>query len=855
MYARLFCNILIVKYLYLRHHRWFKLFVVHGGISQTGVLNNRFMFRNDIKIAWRQLKKQKMYAAVKIGGFALSVAACLLIALYIKDELGYDQLYPEADRIYRLLGTYKKDGKTERDWSFPAPTANVMSEEFPEIERAGRIMPSALFDGAGSNQLRRADEIQNTYEDGFVYADQGILDILKLPMVYGDRTRALAEPNTMVITKSKADKYFPNQNPVGKTMILNNDTRKMYRIGGVIEDVSKTTHLQSHFFLTMAGHELWPGEQTQWTSSNYSVYILLKKGVRATVLQSKLKRMLTKHYLPALKAAGIKLPGDFEKTAKLELQAVPDIHLRSAGIEDWLSNGDIRFVWLFGAIACFILIIACINFINLSTAKSANRAKEVGLRKVVGAYRSGIVGQFLTESILYSLLSFLLGTLIAVVVLPYFNILSAKSLTIPWGSWWLLPLMLAAAIVVGFIAGLYPSFYLSSFKPVKVLKGTLSNGNKNSFLRNGLVVFQFATSVVLIVCTLVVYRQTHYLLNRNAGFDKEQVMLLQGTGTLDPKLTLPGLKNELVKMTQVKSVAVSDYLPIAGTKRNGNPFFREGRTKEDMAVGGQKWEVDADYIKTMGMTLTAGRDFSKDGASDSAAAIINQAMVKELYLKDPLGQRITNGWEMLTVVGVVKDFNFETMRQDVRPLCLVSRKFNASSMVAVKIDPVNIRSTIGAITSIWKRFVPNQPIRYTFLDESFATMYDDVQRTRDIFTSFAILAILIACLGLFALSAFMAEQRTKEIGVRKVLGAGVGSLALLLSKDFVKLVLIALLIAAPFAWWMMRRWLQDFAYRIEINGWMFLAAGMLVIVVALITISFQSVKAALTNPVKSLRTE
>ncbi|MBZ4191469.1 ABC transporter permease [Niabella beijingensis] len=814
------------------------------------------MFINDFKIAWRQLKKQKMYAAIKIGGFALSITACLLIALFIRDELSYDRSYPDTDRIYRLVAQFKDNGKVGKGWSFPPPMAKVIKSDFPEVENTARIMPSALFDGAGSNQIRPTDILQNTYEGRFAYADQGLLDILKLPMVYGNRATALAEPNTMVITKSMADKYFPDQNPVGKTMILNENKDRIYRVGGVIQDFPVTSHFPFRFLLTLTGHELWPGEQTQWASSNYGVYTLLKKGTNAAALQNKLKLILNRYYLPVLRSAGVKDPEGIIKDVHILLQPVADVHLRSVDIDDWQSKGDIRFVWLFGAVACFILVIACINFINLSTARSANRAKEVGLRKVVGSRRRGLMQQFLTESILYSFASFVLGILLTVLLLPYFNQVAAKSLVIPWKAWWLLPSLVLGAVAVGFAAGLYPAFYLSAFKPVKVLKGELAGGSKSSFLRNGLVVFQFATSVALIVCTVVVYRQTHYLLNRNAGFDKDQVLLLQGTGTLDPKTTLPGLKNELLNVAQVKHVSISDYLPVAGTKRDGNPFFKEGRTKEDAAVGGQKWYVDVDYIKTMGMKMASGRDFSKEMASDTASAVINEAMVKALGLKSPaVGQRITNGWETFTVIGVVKDFNFETMRQHVEPLCLAMGRFNASSIVAVKINPADLKNTIASLTAVWKKFAPNQPIRYTFLDENFASMYADVQRMGNIFSSFAILAILIACLGLFALSAFMAEQRTKEIGVRKVLGAGVGQLAVLLSKDFVKLVLIALAIATPFAWWVMNQWLQDFAYRISIDWWMFLIAGLLVLTVALITISFQSVRAALANPVKALRSE
>ena len=810
------------------------------------------MFRNYFKIAVRHLKKQKMYSVVKIGGFSLSIAACLLIALYIKDELSYDKKWAFADRIYRITGEYNNNGKIETGADWPPPMAKALKEDFPEVERSGRLMPHPLFYCAGSNQVRRTEEEQNTFEQGFTYADQSMLDILHVPMIYGDRKNALAEPNTMVISKSKANKYFPNQNPVGKTMILNNDKNRIYRIGGVIQDFPATSHIRYDFMLTMTGYQLWDNEQPSWESSNYYTYVLLKPGADAALFQKKLKLIITKYYVPMMKQGGNVEADDFAKKARLIAQPIADVHLYSSNIDDGLDKGDIRFVWLFGAIAAFILVIACINFINLSTAKSANRAREVGLRKVVGSHRIGLVNQFLTESVLFSVLSFILGLLIAVLLLPYFNSLAAKSLAIPWKAWWLFPLMIGCAVIVGVMAGLYPSFYLSAFKPIDVLKGQLSRGSKNSILRNGLVIFQFTTSIILIIGTLVIYKQTHFMLTKKIGFDKDEVLLIQGANTLENKLD--AFKEDLLKSTEIKSVSIGDYLPIAGSKRDGNTFFKEGKMKEDIGVGSQKWQVDYGYLETMGMHITEGRYFSKEMASDSEAIVINQTMAKKLGLKKPIGQRIENGWQKFTVIGVMEDFNFESMKQEVTPLSLVLSKYN-STIVSVKISGADTKQAINYAATVWKGFSPNQPFRYTFLDESFANMYANVQRTGSIFTSFAVLAIIIACLGLFGLSAFMAEQRNKEIGIRKVLGASVSGITAMLSKDFVKLVIISIIIASPIAYWAMTKWLQDFAYRISISWWMVAVAGLSAIVIALLTISFQSIKAAMMNPVKTLRTE
>ncbi|MGZ3874879.1 MAG: ABC transporter permease, partial [Mucilaginibacter sp.] len=476
------------------------------------------MIKNYLKIAVRQLLKQKMYSAIKIGGFALSIAACILIGLYIKNELSYDQSYPDTDRIYRVVENYAHDGKVEKGNDYPAPMGKALKADFPEIEKSARLMPNSLFGGAGSNELRRADQVENTHEEGFSYADQELLDILKTPMVYGDRSKALAEPNTMVISRRKADKYFPGQNPVGKVMYLNNDQTKPYRIGGVMENPPVTSHLQFDFLLTLKGIEFYKGEQNNWNASNYPVYILLKPGTDAATLGKKISDDIVKNYiLPALQSIGYKDAAIEVKKLSFGLQPISDIHLRSYDIQDEFEHGDIRFIWLFGAIAGFILTIACINFINLSTAKSANRAKEVGLRKVVGSTRVSLIKQFLAESMLYSVLSFVIGIILAWVLLPYFNVLASKTLHMPWLAFWFAPVILLAALIVGVAAGIYPAFYLSSFKPVSVLKGSISSGSKNSLLRNGLVVFQFTTSIVLIISTFVIYNQMQYILNKKVG--------------------------------------------------------------------------------------------------------------------------------------------------------------------------------------------------------------------------------------------------------------------------------------------------------------------------------------------------
>ncbi len=810
------------------------------------------MFSNYLQMAFRQLQKQKLFTAIKIGGFALSIAACLLISLYIRDEINYDNFYPDADRIYRLVGVFKNDnGKTEKGVAFQPPMAKTVKADFPEVAQAARLMPYKLFGGAGSNQIRRADQKQNFYEEGFSFADQEFLDILQVPMIYGDRHKALEEPFSLVISKKKADLYFPGENPVGKILYLNDNNRMPIKIGGVMADFPSTSHLKFDFFISLAGVSFWNGEQDSWGSSNYDTYVKLKPGTDAAALQKKMTTDIIQNYLvPEMKKEGATDADEVIKRAHLELQAIGDIHLKSYDIHDSFTHGDQRFVWLFAIVAGLILFIACINFINLATAKSANRAKEVGLRKVVGSGRGNLIYQFLTESLVYSVISFILAIGFAAVLLPWFNQLSAKTLTIPWSAWWLLPILLLAAILTGFVSGIYPSFYLSSFQPISVLKGRISKASRNSLLRNSLVIFQFTTSIVLIIGTLVIYRQTNFLLNRNVGFDKDQVMVIQSTQTLGPQLKT--FKDELKRLPQVEAVSVSDFLPVEGTKRNGNTFWKEGRTKIDDGVTGQMWDVDDEYVKTLGMKIVAGRNFSPDIATDSQSVVINQAMAKKLGLTEPVGQKITNG-EVMTVIGVVENFNYESMRDDLDGLCMRLR--NSPTMMSVKIRGTTMESAIPAIEAAWKKFMPYQQIRFNFLDESFANMYASVKRMQNVFINLSLLAIIIACLGLFALSAFMAEQRNKEIGIRKVLGASVSGITTMLSKDFVKLVLISIVIATPLGWWAMTKWLQDFSYRAPISWWILVLAAAIAILVAVFTISFQSIKAATQNPVKSLRSE
>lgn len=808
------------------------------------------MYQNYFRISWRSLLRQKMYSSIKIGGLAIGVAACFLISLYVKDELSYDKHLVRDNGPYRLVVQAEIDAnKTERSVDFPAPAAAALKADFPEVDQAGRYLSSPLFD-AYENEIRRSDRNENQHEGGFVYFDQELLELLNLRVIAGNPKYALTNPKSIVITRRKAEKYFPGEDAVGKTFIINNDDKKLYTVGAVIEDFPANSHLQFDFLMTLRGVEFWPGEQTWWMASNYEIYLTLKPGTDIEKAADNIKRgFIEKYYKPALLASGAV---GFEKilnSAKFELQPMDEVYL-DGSVHDSLPHGDIRFIWLFAAIAGFIVIIACINFINLSTARSANRAKEVGLRKAVGSLRSHLIRQFLTESFLFSLLAIVSGVILSWLLLPYFNVLASKSLTFPWSAWWLVPGMIVSALVIGLLAGLYPAFYLSSFNPVNVLKGNVSKGSKSSATRSMLVVFQFTTSIILIISTVVIYRQMSYILNKKLGFEKEHVLLVQGAHTLGSNVA--SFKSELLGLSQVERVSVSDYLPIRGSKRDGNTFHNEGMEKIERGVTTQKWVVDPDYIKTLGMKMVEGRDFNPDMISDSSSIIINQTMANQLNLADPVGKVIQN-WRKYTIIGVVEDFHFESMKENIGPVCFVAG--TSPSVILVKTKGDNIRETIEAISAVWARFSPNQAIRFNFLDERYAATYADVERTGRIFTTFAILAIIVACLGLFALSAFMVEQRSKEISIRMVLGASMNTVFRLLTQNFVILVLISFAMAAPVAWILMNKWLQDFVYKTNLSWDIFLLSGACALIIAFVTVSYQAIRAAMANPVTNLRSE
>ena len=811
------------------------------------------MFKNYILVAWRNLVRHKLYSAIKIGGFAIGMAACFLITLYILDELSYDQQYPDKDRIYRLLNVTSDPTDPARWVDFQPPAKQALEDEIPDLEIVGRLNPNDWFDG-GNNQVRPEGHDMTIYEEGFVYADPEFLEILQLPMVYGDAATALDKPNTIVIARSKAEKYFPDQNPIGKTLTLNEDKEKVYEIGGVMEDLPHNTHLEFDFIMTLKEKEFWPGEQTSWCCSNYETFFCVKPGTDIAQLKEKLQIVLEKYIVPNYKEIyGASVADETYKYQSIDLQAIGDVYLKSKDVYDRHKHSDIQIVWMFGLIAGFILLLAVINFINIATAKSANRAKEVGLRKVIGSQRYQLIQHFLTESILYSLAAFVIGLSLINLLIPFFNQLTGKSLAFPWeSSWWLFPFLILCVILLGILSGLYPAFYLSGFQPIKVLKGVVSLGSKSSGFRNVLVIFQFTTSMVLVIGALIVHRQMNFILTKKLGYDKDQVLIVHSTNTLGDKMDT--FKDELLKLPQIQSVTYTEYLPISGTKRDNNQFWEDGKEKQEVGIGAQIWRVDEDYINTLGMKIIEGRNFIPEKASDSTAMIISQTMAKELGFKDPIGKRVTNGFmPTFHIIGVIEDFHFESIKGEIRPLSLYLGQ--GGTLAAVKIKASAMNTSIEAVKKVWDQFVPKQNLRYSFMDERYARMYDDVQRTGRIFDSFAVLAIIVACIGLFALSSFMAEQRRKEICIRKVLGAPISSLFRLMTFRFLRLVLISLLIAIPLSWYLMQSWLDNYEYRISIRWDIFVYSGLAMFLIALFTISYESIRVIRINPAENLQAE
>ena len=809
------------------------------------------MFSNFLKTAWRNLLKNKVFSFINILGLAIGLSCFLLISMYVLDELSYDKYNEKSSRIFRVHSDIRFGGTDLILPVSPDIMGATLKKDYPEIEEFTR-----LYTSGGSKLIKKGTQFIN--ENAVAHGDSTIFRVFTLPVLSGDPNTALNEPNTVVITESTAKKYFGTTDAVGKTIETNDNNSTIYKVTAVIKDIPTNSHFNFDFIFSMDNVEY---DWNNYLSHNLFTYLLFKPGASYKAMEAKFPQYIDKYVLPqAGKMMEIKSMEDFEKGGnKLEysLISLEKIHLYSNRPFDMSPGGNIQYVYIFSAVALFILLIACINFMNLATARSANRAREVGIRKVLGTGKRQLIAQFLSESTFMTLLAMSIAVLIATLVLPLFNQMSSKSLSIQTlfsGKY--LPYLIALPLLVGLVAGSYPAFFLSAFQPIQVLKGKLNLGSKSGGIRSILVVIQFSISIVLMISTIVVFRQLNYIQTKNLGFNKDQVLIINDAYALDNNAD--AFKNDMLQIPGVRSGTFSGFLPVSSSSRNDRTFFMSAVPDSKNGLNMQIWRIDYDYFKTLGLEVAKGRSFSRDFGSDSTALIINETTAKLIGYPDPIGKKIYSIDDQQQVIsydiiGVVKNFHFETLRNNIGPLCF--KLGRSTGLLSFKVEAERIPQIVKQAESKWKAMAPNMPFNHRFLDDSFDDMYRVEQRVSNIALTFAILAIIVACLGLFGLASFIAEQRTKEIGIRKVLGLNMEGIVKLLSKDFVKLVLIAFIIASPVAWYFMHKWLQDFAFRVDIAWWIFGLAGVLALSIALLTVSYQAVKAALTNPVKSLRAE
>lgn len=789
------------------------------------------------------MTKNKVFSAINILGLALGLAACLLIVLYVVDELSYDRFNVNADRIYRVNEDLKLGDNKQQYAVAMAPLAKTLIADYPDVENTVRLLKAEI-------NIKKGNE--NIIENDAVFADVSVFDVFTLPLIYGNKKSALIGPNTIVLSKSAAIKYFNKTAVLGQTLTLPGFGD--FKITGVINNMPRQSHFYADFLMSMAS---WADSRsTSWLQSNYTTYVLMRKGTDYKKIEANFSQLLRKYSGQELQnAVGMSID-DFEKKGsyfRMNMIPLTDIHLHSNRIGELGVNGTTQYIYIFSAIALFILIIACVNFMNLSTARSANRAREVGVRKVLGSPRKYLVAQFLTESVLITFAATLIAIITDTLLLPAFNVLADKNIAINAHTLiWLIPALLISILVIGFLAGAYPALFLSAFQPVNVLKGKLASGFKAGRLRSFLVVFQFAVSIFLIVGTLVIYTQLKYIQTQDIGYNREQVLVLQNTWELRNKAQI--FKDEVKQMPGVINATLTGFLPTSHN-RNTTLFCKDASKDPKKTIFPQAWRIDDDYIKTLDMKIIKGRDFSKEMPTDSNALIINQTAARFLGYADPINKTLyrNNEPKAFTIIGVVKDFNFSSLRENITPVVMMLDKNNGC--LAIRVQPQNIKPLLSKLEAKYKALAPEGHFNYSFMDADFEAAYRTEQRMGSLFIIFTSLAIIIACLGLFGLAAYAAEQRNKEIGIRKALGASVTNIVTMLSADFIKLVLIAIIIALPLAWYSMHQWLQNFAYRTGIHWWVVTGAGVLALIVAFLTISFQAIKAAVANPVKSLRSE
>lgn len=805
------------------------------------------MIQNYIKTAWRNLLKNKAFSFINVFGLSVGLACCMFIIAYLYSELTYDTYPAKYKQLYRVgVKTLANGGMTDFV-SVDVAVGEGIKRTYPEVLAYTRLVQQGpTFVSFSDRQFK---------EQKTALVDSNFLRVFSIPLIQGDDKTALIEPNSIVINKDLAKKYFGDDQPVGK--MLKCGTALM-KVTGVIDKVPDNSHFHFDAFISMStiGHNL----QHTWSNVGFYTYLLLDKNADPKKLEAQFPKLVAQYVVPEVQHdMGVSL-AEAQKavnTFLFYLVPITDIHLHTSTKYDLEPNGDISYVYIFGALAVFILLLACINFTNLSTASSARRSKEVGIRKVMGSLKEWLITQFLVESVMLTLCSMLFALGIVYLLLPYFNDLAGKHITIGFFlTYKALGIGLGLTLLVGVLAGLYPAFFLSSFRIINVLKGSIgTEPAKKNFLQSSLVVFQFTVSTALIICTFIVYQQLHFMQDKKLGYDKDQLLVLNDTYTLGNNEF--AFKDQLMRDSRVVNATVSTDIPGNGNMSGTEIYAKENRSDETKnEIHTNIYRIDANYLPTLGIKLIEGRNVSPDFMGDTSSVVINQAAQRELGWEntDPIGKTIVrSGRREYTVVGLVADFNYASVKDKVAPLMMLANHRHGN--IILKIKTVDVNGLLTSIKRQWDDYKASGPFSYYFVDEQFASLYSAEQRTGKIFTSFAVIAVIIAGLGLFGLAAFMIKQRVKEIGIRKVLGASSVNITTMLSAEFLKLVLIAIIISFPLTWFAMYKWLQDFAYRIDIQWWVFVLAGIAALLIAFITISFQSVKAALANPVKSLRSE
>ena len=800
------------------------------------------MLSNYLKVAFRNILKKKYYSFLNLMGLSIGITAAILIMIYVQDELSYDNFHPEVQNksVVALNG---KIGNQEVQGVFtPPPMSRAAAEEVPGVISSTRT--SAL-----SNMVIRYEDRAFTEQDVF-WADSNFYDFFGYRLLRGDARTALKGPNKAVITESIARKYFGNEVALGKTLIVGND-KTSYEVTGVNADPPHNSHFRFKILLSFSSTDY--SRSTRWLNNSLNTYIEKAPGANVSQIHAGFEELIEKYVGPEIERfTGMSLEKMREQGGKYGYFTIPitDLHLKAPNVQtSFEPPGDITYIYIFSAVGIFLIVIACVNFMNLSTASAAGRAKEVGLRKTLGSDRKSMMIQFLIESLFYAVLATVFSFILLYLILPWFNQLAGKELTLTiFTEPWFLASLLGLVIGIGFLAGSYPAFYLTAFNPVEVLKGKISRGAKSGGFRRTLVVGQFFISIGLIACTLLVNQQLRYMQNKNLGFSKEHSLVLTNTSRLGNNQK--AFREELMSDTRISAASYSNFT-IPGTN-NVTVFQRPDRENDYLMA---MYYADYEHKDALDFNIKEGRYFNRDFPTDTSGIVINEAAVKEMSLEDPVGKELYYPGEQRTyrVLGVIENFNFESLRNEIMPLAILLTE-TANEMI-IRFNSEDPRASVAAVESTWENYAAGEPADYTFLDSDFEQLFRQEKRLGDVFTAFTIIAILIACLGLLGLSAYMTEQRRQEIGIRKVLGATATSIVGMLSSEFLKLAGIAFLLAVPVAWYVIASWLQNFAYRIEIGLMVFIITAAATAVVVLLTISWQTLKAAFMNPVESIKTE